>query len=285
MSSTTTKVLAGCGVGCLLVLLALGGLGWMGYRWARTAAEVVDAAERAEHQLEADYGLTRDYRPPTDGRVRDDRMEAFLKARDLMQAERDALAETIDGLKPIEGEGRAVGGFRAMRSVVGMAPRILEFARARNEALLEVEMGPGEYAWIYWLTYHAWLGHPVGESLLNDYMEARAEAHDDMEMRIDGMDVEHAREQLRDNIGAMLQHLEQDLASEKEATVLLDLVAAELAEMKADRDYLPWQNGVPESLTVGLEPYRERLEASYSPATNPFELLELESGPHGVTLD
>ena len=40
MSNTTTKVLAGCGVGCLLITVALVGLGWMGYRWARTAAEV-----------------------------------------------------------------------------------------------------------------------------------------------------------------------------------------------------------------------------------------------------
>ena len=37
--------------------------------------------------------------------------------------------------------------------------------------------------------------------------------------------------------------------------------------------------------TTGLDPYRERLESSYLPATNPFELLELSSGPHGVTIE
>jgi hypothetical protein len=282
MSSTTTKVLAGCGVGCLLALLALGGLGWMGYRWARTAAEVVEAAERAEDQLEAEYGLTRDYRPPTDGRVRDDRMEAFLKVRDLMGPERDALAATIDALKPSDGEGRAVGGFRTMRSVVGMPPRILEFARSRNEALLEVEMGQGEYAWIYWLTYHAWLGHPVGESLLQDYMEARDEEFENMEMHIDGMDEGRARNQLRGDIGAMLENLRDDLAAAADDSELLDLITAELTQLGADFDRVPWQDGVPERLLDGLEPYRDRLEASYSPATNPFELVELDSGPQGV---
>jgi hypothetical protein len=284
MSSTTTKVLAGCGVGCLLVLLALGGLGWMGYRWARTAAEVVEAAGRAEQQLEAEYGQTREYRPPTDGQIRPDRVEAFLMVRELMRTERDGLAETIDALKPFDGEGRAVGGLRAMRSVVGMAPRILEFARARNEALLEVEMGPGEYAWIYWLTYHAWLGHPVGESLLQEYMEARAEEHDHMEMHIDGMDVEHAREQLRDDIGAMLRNLHDDLTAEADESGLLDLVSTELDLMRADADRVPWQADVPIQLTAGLEPYRERLEATYSPATNAFELLELDSGPQGMRI-
>ncbi len=57
-----------------------------------------------------------------------------------------------------------------------MAPRLLEFAGARNQALLDVGMGLGEYTWIYWLTYHAWLGHPVGDSLLNEIMEASAES-------------------------------------------------------------------------------------------------------------
>jgi hypothetical protein len=284
MSNTTTKVLAGCGVGCLLALLAVGGLGWMGYRWARTAAEVVEAAELAERQLEATYGSTRDFRPPLDGRLPADRLEAFISVRQLMQVERDALAEAIDGLRPYDADGQATGGLRAMRSVVGMAPRIIDFARARNEALLEVGMGPGEFAWIYWLTYHAWLGHPVGESLLLEYMEARAEADDTMEMHIDGMDVEHAREELRDDIGAMLQNLSDELAATAADSELRGLVAAELAELSADSDRLPWQDGAPEVLVDGLEPFRDRLEASYSPATNPFELLELDSGPKGVTI-
>jgi hypothetical protein len=38
---------------------------------------------------------------------------------------------------------------------------------------------------------------------------------------------------------------------------------------------MPWEDGLPEAFAVGLEPYRDRLEATYSPATNQFELLEL----------
>ncbi len=66
---------------------------------------------------------------------------------------------------------------------------------------------------------------------------------------------------------------------------LKELVAAELAALDADPGRMPWQDGLPEAFAVGLDPYRDRLEESYSPATNPFELLELDSGPHGVTLE
>lgn len=285
MSNTTTKVLAGCAVGCLLIFVAFGGLAWMGYRWARSAAEVVDAAERAEDQLEAEYGSVREFTPPADGWVSADRIAAFLAVRESMAPQRAALEESVEALAPTDGEGRAVGGLRAARAGISMAPRLLDFAKARNEALLEVGMGPGEYAWVYWLTYHAWLGHPVGESLLNDIMKARSESDSSMQLRIDGMDTEHAEWQLRRDLQAMLRNLESEIAADPERAELRDLVADELAAINADPGRMPWPEGPPGAFVVGLEPFRERLEASYSPATNPFELLELDSGPHGVMLE
>ena len=255
----------------------------MGYRWAKSAAEVVEAAERAEDRLEEEYGLVREFTPPA-GPVAADRVEAFLAVRELMAPERTALSESIEALAPAT-EGGAVSGLRAARAGISMAPRILGFAMARNEALLEVGMGPGEYAWIYWLTFHGWLGHPVGESRLNDILEARSELDGSMQMHIDGMDTEHAERQLRRNIRAMLRNLEIELAGDPDRTELKELVASELAAIDADSGRMPWVDGLPEVFVVGFDPYRDRLEASYSPATNPFELLQLDSGPHGVTLD
>ena len=285
MSNTTTKVLAGCGIGCLLVLVVIGGIGWMGYRWARTAVEVVEAAERAERQLDEEYGSTRDFVPPTEGRVSDLRMEAFLAVREATMPQRQALAESIEAMAPTEGEGRTAGGIRAARAGISMAPRILEFARARNEALLEAGMGQGEYAWIYWLSYHAWLGHPAGESLLEEIMEMRSESDGAVQMHIDGISTEEAKWQLRRDVRSMLRNLEQELANRSEASELHQLVVAELEALSGDSRRMPWEDGLPDALAVGLEPYREGLEATYSPATNPFELLELGSGSHGVTIE
>jgi len=284
MSNTTTKVLAGCAVGCLLVVVALGGLAWMGYRFAKTAAEVIEEAERAEDQLEAEYGQIQEFTPPVDGRLSVDRVEAFLAVRELMASQRTALIESVEALAPAS-EGGAVGGLRAARAGISMAPRLLEFAGARNKALLEVGMGPGEYTWIYWLAYHSWLGHPVGESLLNDIMEASAESGGSMQMHIDGMDTEHAERQLRRDLKAMLRNLENEIAADPTRSDLKELVAGELAAIDEDPGRMPWPEGLPEAFLVGLDPYRARFEESYSPATNPFELLELDSGPHGVTLE
>lgn len=285
MSGTTTKVLAGCGVGCLLILLAIGGVTWMGYRWTKETIETVESAERAEALLEEEYGRTRDFTPPFEGRIAPDRMEKFLLVRETMALQRVALTESVEALAPVDGEGRTTSGLRAARAGIGMAPRILEHAAARNDALLEAEMGLGEYTWIYWLAYHAWLGHPVDESLLRDVMEERAEFDGSAQIHIDGMDSDEMTRQLRRDVRAMLRNLESELADRADVTELHDLVAAEVAATEADRGRVPWEDGLPEVFTTGLEPYRERLEENYSAATNPFELLELGSRAHGFTLE
>jgi hypothetical protein len=257
----------------------------MGYRWARTAVETVEAAERAEKLLEEEYGRTRDFTPPLEGRIAPDRMERFLSVRETMALQRAALTESVEALAPVDGEGRTTSGLRVARAGIGMAPRILEHAAARNDALLAAEMGLGEYTWIYWLTYHAWLGHPVDESLLRDVMEERAEFDGSAQIHIDGMDSDEMTRELRRDVRAMLGNLESELESRADVPELHDLVAAEVAATEADRGRVPWEDGLPEEFTAGLEPYRERLEQNYSAATNPFELLELGTGAHGITLE
>ena len=277
MSKTTTKVLAGCGVGCLLVTVVLVGVGWMGYRWARLAAEAVETAGRTEHQLEEQYGKVRSFHPPADGWVSADRLEAFLAVRDSVAPQRAALSEAISGLVATLGEGGLVSGLQAARAGLRLAPPTFDFASTRNQALLDAEMGLGEYTWLYWLTYYAWLGHSADDSLLHDFMGERAGSHDGIEMHFgDEMDPERITWRLRRDIRAMLRTLEAEIESDPERSSLRELVSAELAALEADQARVPWQNGLPEALAVGLEPYRDRLEESYSPATNPFELLEFD---------
>jgi hypothetical protein len=277
VSKTTTKVLAGCGVGCLLATVVLVGVGWMGYRWARMAAEAVEAAGRTENQLEEQYGKVRSFHPPADVWVPVDRMEAFVEVRDALAPQRAALAEAIGALAATDGEGGMVGGLRAARAGVRMAPSTLQFVSARNQALLDVGMGLGEYTWYYWLTYFAWLGHSANDSLLHELMEERDDSHGGVEMHFGaGMEPERITWRLRRDIRAMLRTLETEIASDPERSSLLELVSSELALLESDQTRVPWQDGLPEALASGLEPYRSRLEESYSPAANPFELLELD---------
>ena len=90
------------------------------------------------------------------------------------------------------------------------------------------------------------------------------------------MEPEHITWRLRTDITVMLRNLDEDLAADSEPGGLRELVLAELESLEANPERIPWEDGLPEEFAAGLEPYRERLEVTYSPATNPFELLELD---------
>ena len=277
MSKTRSKVLTGCGIGCLLAIVVMVGLGWMGYRWARLAAEAADSALQSEALLEERFGAVRDFRPPTDGRIPADRIEVFLEVREGMAAHREGLTGAISAFAPGEGDGRVAGGLQIARAGAVIGPRSLDLARARNEALLSAGMGLGEYVWIYWLTYDAWLGNPADASTLHEFMAQRSASDGSLQIYIGGgMEPERIARRLRADVAAMLRNLDEDLAAGNSSSGLRELVAAELQALEADPARVPWEDGLPEEFAVGLEPYRERFDATYSPATNPFELLELD---------
>ena len=84
MSTTTTKVLTGCGIGCLLVIVFAVGLGFMGYRWAQDAAEKVEEAGRIQHELGERFGGVRDFQPSAEPGIPGDQLQAFLAIREAL---------------------------------------------------------------------------------------------------------------------------------------------------------------------------------------------------------
>ena len=112
---------------------------------------------------------------------------------------------------------------------------------------------------------------------MHDIMAERATSDGSVQMQFGGgMEPERITWRLRRDITAMLRNLEEDLAADSEPSGLRELVSVELKTLEANPARIPWEDGLPEEFAVGLEPYRERLEATYSPASNPFELLELD---------
>lgn len=275
MSTTTQKVLAGCAVGCLLVIVLAVGVGWMGYRWVETATEAIENAEQTERALVDSYGRPGDFHPPVEPGLTADRLEVFLAVRDGLAEERTAFADSISALAP-GGEDGGGGGFRTARTVAGLPSRIFSFVNARNKALLDHGMGFGEYTWIYWLTYNAWLGHPANESELHEIMKERSDSEGRMQVQFGGPEEDELAWRIRRDVSEMLQNLEADLAADPERGELRALVVEELNALGLDPDRIPWEDGLPEPFADGLEAYRDRLEASYSRATNPFELIDLD---------
>jgi hypothetical protein len=277
MSSTTSKVLTGCGLGCLALVIISVALGWMGYRWAQDTVATVETATETQEELDFAFGRARDFIPPIDPGLPEDRMKVFLAVRESLTVPRNELAEAVAGLAPDGGQSGVFSGLRVATAGASIAPRALEFTRARNEILLAEEMGFGEYMWIYWMTYHALLGHPPGESELHQSLAERAADGGSSHVQFGGdLEPERMTWRLRRELLTMLRNLDEELADDPDREDWRREVEAEIAVVEGEPGRVPWQDGLPASVIADLEPFRSRLEESYSPATNIFELLVLD---------
>ncbi|HPF71891.1 MAG TPA: hypothetical protein PLQ13_14555 [Candidatus Krumholzibacteria bacterium] len=281
MASGARKWLVGCGIGCLMVLLAFGGIGTCGYLGIRKAKERVDRMEAGYADLQAVYGPVSDFRPWPGGAVPADRLEMFLAVRDAMAPARGKLGGNLGTLG---GKGDDAGNIlRKFGAGANVVPSIFTFMEARNTALADHGMGPGEYVYLYTLTYYAWLRHDPEErpEFMRDEDE-RSDRHGQFTWTVgrhgrdvsgddEGASGEQPMRELHRLHLAMLENQRQDARAAGADESWLAALDAQCERLEADPYALMWTDGLPEVVTASLEPWRDRLEASWSPATNVLE--------------
>lgn len=259
----------GCGIGCGIILLLVIGLFVAGGMWVKDMTHEFEGAVDLRAQLEERYGARDEFTPPPDGAVPADRMQAFLAVREATTAPRLAMVDFFDSLPDTREEAEALEAQEGMQkaksifgivgSAFGLGKQIGVFFEARNRALLENDMGMGEYSYLYVLAYRSWLGHDETENRDRD------------KINISGFDRGSDRELKRDLARMLASQLEA--LGEDADSGWRRILADEVAAMQQDRERLPWQDSVPAAIAASLEPYREALESSYAPTANGFELL------------
>ena len=138
------------------------------------------------------------------------------------------------------------GAFQGLGALGVSAGR---YFSARNNALLEQEMGFGEFTYLTSLIYYGWLGNPLI-------------------LTIDGDDDGDQRGRARRNASMFKGLLKRQRDAAREAGDPGELVAAieeQLSELALDDEWVPWaEGGLPDSVASSLAPYRGRLEAVYA---------------------
>ena len=306
MSSNSSKWLIGCSIGCSILILLIVIVGISGYFFIKDKVEVFKNMETTMESLEDKYGKIRDFCPDPDGAITPERIEAFLAVRDSMIFIRRHIEQTLDTISTeirIRGEVKQPTDtlyesksekksswqvLKIIRKGIGAMPKLAEFYMIRNRALLDAEMGLGEYYYIYVLAYYSWLGKSPSDGPAfqlmgeNKYYKYDWHKRDEIENK-DNWDDEHIREERRYRIikrinrmflpmlRCQLEELTKRSSSEYQKSWKKAL-EFEITALESDRDRLPWQDGLPKVLTASLNPFRERLEASYSEMLNPVEI-------------
>jgi hypothetical protein len=283
-SNTTKKWLVGCGIGCAVIILILIVLGIGGYMFFKNLIGEFSAQEELMAALTERYGEIRDFCPEPDGSIGPSRIEAFLSVREASALFREKLETSMQELQDRAEQSeieikKPRNIFEMVKLGFGLIPQIAEFLKSRNQALLDAEMGMGEYYYLYTIVYFSWL-----EKRPEDGPDFEVMGPEDSETRFGERDLEEILEERRDSmlrrlhrvLLPMLQNQREKLSARGVTEALSEwegLLDAEIQAMEEDRFRLPWEGGLPNAIKTSLEPYRDRLEQSYNRLTNPFELI------------
>jgi hypothetical protein len=277
MAIDTYKLLRnGCIVCVVLVVVTVVVVGVGGYVFVKQTIHGFKEVEAASQEVTDRFGQATDYRPDASGAIAGERIEVFLQVRDSMSQARQETERTFALLGKHESPS-PTQIVAMIRAGIDLVPQLAEFFSNRNQALLEQEMGLGEYTYIYAIAYFAWLemspadGPPfvlVGDDGNHGHSDDPREVH-----------LEANLSSLNRLLLPMLRHQLEDLQDQDQAPAgWQEALTAEIAAMAADRFHIPWQDGLPQVMAESLVPYRERLSSSYSPLCNPLEVQANHDG-------
>ncbi len=284
-SSTASKWLIGCGIGCgvVILLLVFGGVG--SYFFVKNIVKGFEETEAIADVLTERYGAIKDFCPDPSGAIGTERVEIFLSVRNSMEAVKEKLESSFNIFSDEERASQfkkepSPGVLTKIKAGFGIIPLIAEFYTRRNQALLDAEMGLGEYYFIYVVSYYSWLRKSPGDGLEynlgdeNDEKKGvvywRRRHSENLDDRQDDV-----LKQLHRRILPMLKNQFAKLTG-IDVSPIIDpwrkTLATEIEAMETDRFRLLWQDGLPEVLESSLKPFRGRLEASYSKVLNALEM-------------
>lgn len=282
-SSSTKKWLIGCGIGCGVVILIAVILLASGYFFIKNIVDEFKDTEAMTEVLTERFGRIPDFCPDPEGTIRPERIEAFLSARDGFASVRERITKSMEALSrgrdkdEVEVE-KPKSVLTMMRLGFGIIPQAAEFIKTRNEALLDSEMGLGEYYYIYVVAYYSWLGKALTDG--PDFQIAGPDEEDDFGYGVREDSKERRRERLLRRLNRMLlpmlhNQLEKLIAEggAKASGEWRQTLEEEIEALEEDRERLLWQDSLPEVIEASLRPYRDQLEASYNPMTNPLEVM------------
>jgi len=283
--STASKWLIGCGIGCGVVIILAIILGVSGFFFIRNIVQGFKETETLMDTITERYGKAEEFCPDPEGAIRPERLEAFLSVRRAMLPAAEELEKSMNILSYDKQEEEfeeepSPGALTKIRTGFRLVPQIAEFYKSRNQALLDAEMGLGEYYFIYVVSYFSWLGKSPADGppfqIVSDKDEGRSiiyrrRRRETIEDRLDYM-----LKRIHRQILPMLQNqyeklTESDAFGTKESW--RKLLAAEIDAMESDRFRLPWQDKLPEALSASLEAFRVRLVDSYNATLNPLEIV------------
>ncbi len=264
MASKVPRWLMGCGIGCgVVVVLVLAAMTVGAVSFNRMLGDV-DRATEMRAEIEERFDTPENFTPAADGAVPPDRLERFLQVRQALDPMCSRFKNTIGRIEELDSSDEAPGIgdiFGVLSGALSFPKLMTNYMGARNQALLDAEMGLGEYTYIYVMAYSTGpAADPQEEQLLERPLSRR----------------------IRRNMPGMLERQRALLAAEGEGSQELALLDGEIEALRADNSRRPWQDGLPPAIAHSLALGQEELQRLACPLAADFALGRTER--QGITI-
>lgn len=265
----------GCGFGCgslsiIAVLFLVGS-----YFFIDSKINALDEIQDGFDQLKDKYGEIESFVPYTDGVIPANRIEKFIQLRESISEERSKLEKSLidlsEELKTLEdGESLLEMAF-VIKELVSAIPDIVDYVAVRNEKLLEMDLGLGEYYYIYVSGFYAMLQKSPGSGTdaiiihRNENSISIGLTDEDKVPKYSGDEATASRnERITNESNKFLQRIFANLAKVNDS----DENLFERGELFDSENIL-----IDDKYFLNLEPFRDRLEKSFSSIINPIEVI------------
>lgn len=271
------KLLIGCGVVGLVIILLLVGGAFLSFHWLRSQVPHMEDVKQTRATLLERFGPRDEFVPDAAGSLSPERVARFVAVRESLLATRAEIGARLEGFigraegQKVEGRGvfqKIIDGLNLARGGVGLFGEATEYVGVRAQRLLAAEMGEGEYTYLFCLMAYSWLQWDPLQVIDAEWFRSH-----DMEDALDEFSHQHQRvfvKQLRN----LRRELEVMAARSPEQEKTLDLVRRALDETPADA--FPFQGSMPPAWVAVLEPYRQRFEATLPRSPGDYILESVE---------
>jgi hypothetical protein len=234
-------------------------------------------AARTGRRLDERFAGAAPFVPAPDGAVPAERMERFLAVKADLQPFCPKFTEFYASLhRPLSPDEldrqtvvhHAFARGRAAWRGAGIMRRVGRLIRTRNEALAREGVQLDEFAYVYVVSYYAYLGL---EPLFRRAGNERGRLGPGQRERIVAV-LERQRERIR-------EALPEGASAESLATI-----EDEIARLSEDPLRLPFEDGLSPAVAESIRPFAEPLARSWCDATDPLELRVVQRNGLGFRI-
>jgi hypothetical protein len=249
----------GCGTGCLSLIIILVLFFAGSYFYIKHRLASLEKIDESDTRLETVYGSVYDFTPELENNYNSLRVARFLEVRSSITAEIAGLDSAMLKMQSeIEGVVEDPSFWDALIIIKGgfeLIPEIVGYYLSRNEALIDHQMGLGEYNYIYYTAY---------------YVVLDKSPRDGPKFRLEG---EGSDQDERYGETVFDDRMVKIYITDP-SNPYLPIIEEEISRLLSDRNLLPWSSNKPEFVTAPFQDHISELSNSYKPLLNPLEVSD-----------